>query len=111
MTPPASKCEPVAFAALPPIPNLTQALVHSSQSEGIVEIPDWLFKTPSSFERDAPIMILLMGFLSWALVTVLFLGFTAPAVVALKLFGLSLAGMGVAWMIWMGWNYLHGSPR
>lgn len=79
--------------------------------DGDIVIPDWLFQTPSSFERDAPIMILLMGFLSWALVTVLFLGFTAPAVVALKLFGLSLAGMGVAWMIWMGWNYLRGSPR
>lgn len=109
MDPPQTDCEPSALLASTLSPNLTQALVHSSQSKKGQATLIWIPIYDSVLRQDWPVLILLMAFLGWALTNVLFLGFTAFEIVLMKSLALGMAGVGVIWLGVNGWRFLNRS--
>lgn len=98
MDPPTLPCELSAVPEDALHSNLTQALVHTSQSVKEQKNLEWKVKRDRIIEREWPVALLSGCLLAWAMTNILLLGFTAAELVIVKAMGLGFAGLGVAWV-------------
>lgn len=67
----------------------------------------WNAKRVAAIDREWPVLILTLAALTWAVMNVLVLGFTAAEIVFLKVLGLTMACAGAIWLGVNLWDYLH----
>lgn len=109
MDPPTLPCELSAVPESAPLPNLTQALVHTSQVKKPMTKLEWKAKRDRIIEREWPLALLAGAALAWTMTNVLLLGFTAAEIVIVKAMAFGFVGLGIAWLGVKAWSLLRRS--